>query len=261
VDDVVARLRAAGCVFAEDEAAVLLGSAASADELAAMVERRAAGFPLEHVVGWAEFCGRRVLVGPGVFVPRRRSEFLVRCAVAVATPDAVVVDLCCGTGAVGAAVAAGVEGIELHAADADPAAVAWARVNLPDAGVHEGDLDAALPDELRGRVDLIVAVAPYVPTDAVRLMPPEARDHEPRPALDGGADGLDVVRRLADLAPSWLVAGGRLLVEVGDHQAGATAAAFTTAGLDAHRERDDEVEATVVVGRLGPDGIRATLPP
>ena len=261
VDDVVTRLRAAGCVFAEDEAAVLSESAASVDELAAMVEQRAGGLPLEHIVGWAEFCGRRILVGPGVFVPRRRSEFLVRCAVRYAAPGAVVVDLCCGTGAVGAAVAAVVEGIELHASDFDPAAVAWARANLPDAAVYEGDLDAALPADLRRRVDLIVAVAPYVPTDAVRLMPPEARDHERRLALDGGEDGLDVVRRLAGLAPSWLVRGGRLLVEVGDHQAEATASAFTRAGLDAHRERNDEADATVVVGRHRPDGTGVTMRP
>src|SRR5438552_17689641 len=100
---IVARLRAAGCVFAEDEAAVLLASATDSASLAAMVDQRIAGRPLEHVVGWVEFCGRRVLVDPGVFVPRRRTELLVREARARRGP--VVVDLACGCGAVGLAVA------------------------------------------------------------------------------------------------------------------------------------------------------------
>src|SRR6266852_1615875 len=93
---IVTRLRAAGCVFAEDEAQLLISAARTPADLAAMVDRRAAGLPIEHVVGWAEFCGLRIAVDPGVFVPRRRTEFLVRQAVATARPRAVVVDLCCG---------------------------------------------------------------------------------------------------------------------------------------------------------------------
>ncbi|MEB8337437.1 putative protein N(5)-glutamine methyltransferase, partial [Streptomyces endophyticus] len=103
---VVESLRAAGCVFAEDEARILLSTARDAAELAALVERRASGLPLEHVVGWAEFCGLRVAVDPNVFVPRRRTEFLAREALTRTPPDAVVVDLCCGTGAVAAVLAA-----------------------------------------------------------------------------------------------------------------------------------------------------------
>ncbi|MER6045258.1 putative protein N(5)-glutamine methyltransferase, partial [Streptomyces sp. NPDC001856] len=105
-DAVVLALRAAGCVFAEDEAELILEAARTPDELTAMVERRAAGRPLEVVVGWADFHGRRVIVEPGVFVPRRRTEFLVDRALAHAPHARVVVDLCCGTGAVGAALAA-----------------------------------------------------------------------------------------------------------------------------------------------------------
>src|SRR6476646_5808984 len=107
---VVARLRAAGCGFAEDEARLLLTGAASPSELEAMGGRRVAGVPLEHVLGWAEFGGLRITVAPGVFVPRRRTEFLVRQAVALAQPGAAIVDLCCGAGAIGAALAAAVEG-------------------------------------------------------------------------------------------------------------------------------------------------------
>src|SRR5262249_19817993 len=103
---IVTRLRAAGCVFAEDEARLLLATARTPAELSAMVDRRTAGHPLEHVLGWADFCGLRVAVDPGVFVPRRRTEFLVRQAIAIAPPRPVVVDLCCGSGAVGAALAA-----------------------------------------------------------------------------------------------------------------------------------------------------------
>src|SRR5512132_423703 len=127
---VVTQLRDAGCVFAEDAAQLLVDSAKTPGELAAMVERRAAGVPLEHVVGWADFCGLRVAVSPGVFVPRRRTELLVRRAAAVAAPGAVVVDLACGSGAVGMAVAALVGSVALHAVDIEPAAVRCARRNL-----------------------------------------------------------------------------------------------------------------------------------
>jgi release factor glutamine methyltransferase len=247
--DVVARLRAAGCVFAEDEARLLIEAAGTPAELSALVARRVGGLPLEHVLGWAAFAGLRIAMDPGVFVPRRRTELLAREAAAVARPGAVVVDLCCGSGAVGVAIAAAVTGIELHAADLDPAAVGCARRNLHPLGghVHEGDLDAPLPVTLRGRVDVLVVNAPYVPTGAVGLMPPEARLHEPRIALDGGADGLDVQRRVAAAAPTWLAAGGHLLVETSVRQAPLTAAAVTAAGLAPRVVHDDELDATVVV--------------
>src|ERR1700736_1693903 len=103
---IVTRLRAAGCVFAEDEARLLIAAARTPDELDPMVDQRAAGLPLEHVLGWAEFCGLRITVAPGVFVPRRRTEFLVEQAIALARPGDVIVDLCCGAGAIGVAVAA-----------------------------------------------------------------------------------------------------------------------------------------------------------
>jgi release factor glutamine methyltransferase len=253
-DAVVRRLRAAGCVFAEDEAALLVAAAtdvAATDPAALerLVARRVAGEPLEQVLGWAEFCGLRVVVEPGVFVPRRRTELLARRAAALARPGALVVDLCCGSGALGAAVTAAVPGIVLHAADVDPAAVRCARRNLPGAaGVHEGDLYAALPADLRGRVDVLVANVPYVPSEAVALMPPEARDHEPRSALDGGADGLAIARRVADGAPDWLAPGGSLLIETSEEQAPSAAGAFAAAGLSPRVVDDDELGATVVIG-------------
>jgi release factor glutamine methyltransferase len=245
---IVSRLRAVGCVFAEDEARLLVEAAGSPAELAAMVERRVDGLPLEHVLGWAEFCGLRVLVDPGVFVPRRRTEFLVRQAAALARPGAVVVDLCCGSGAVGAVLATLVDGIDLHAADIEPAAVRCARRNIGDDRVHEGDLYAPLPAGLRGRVDVLVANAPYVPTAAIGLMPPEARDHEPLVALDGGDDGLDVQRRVAADAAAWLAPGGHLLVETGARQAPHTADTFARSGLQPRIAASSELDATVVIG-------------
>jgi release factor glutamine methyltransferase len=251
-DAVVVRLRAAGCVFAEDEARLLLADAGSAAELDAMVERRVAGEPLEHVLGWAEFSGLRIAVSTGVFVPRRRTEALVEEAVALARPGAVVVDLCCGSGALGLAVASSVEGVELHATDVDPAAVACAAGNVAAVGgqAHAGDLFAALPVELRGRVDVLLANVPYVPSDAIALMPPEARLHEARAALDGGADGLDVARRMIADAPRWLAPGASLLFETSEGQAAAALETVSDAGLTARLVTDDDRGATVVVGTL-----------
>lgn len=245
----VTQLRAAGCVFAEDEARLLVSAARTPAELAVMVDRRASGLPLEHVIGRAEFCGLRIAVDPGVFVPRRRTEFLVRQAAALAGPRPVVVDLCCGSGAVGAALVAALDRVELHAADIDPVAVRCARRNVAGAGgqVYEGDLYEPLPATLRGRVDVLVANAPYVPTEAIGLLPPEARLHESRVALDGGADGLDVVRRVTAAAPLWLAPGGHLLVEISDDQAPRTVETVARHGLTPRVARSD-ARRVVVVG-------------
>jgi release factor glutamine methyltransferase len=251
--EVVTALRAAGCVFAEDEARLLTEAARSPDHLAELVARRVAGEPLEVVVGWAEFCGLRIAVDPGVFVPRRRTEFLAQHAIALTGPDAVAVDLCCGSGAVAAALAATVRPAELHAADLDPAAVRCARRNLAGlAAVHQGDLYAALPGDLRGRVDVLVANAPYVPTDAIGTMPPEARDHEPLVALDGGADGLDVLRRVLADAPEWLAPRGHVLVESSLGQAPVLAAAAAAAGLHPEVAHSEDLAATILIATRRP---------
>lgn len=254
---VIRELRAAGCVFAEDEAELLLSTARTETELAAMVERRVLGLPLEHVVGWAEFYGRRITVDPGVFVPRRRTEFLVGQAVGLGRRAGdrtgrapVVVDLCCGSGAVGAVLADALDRIELHAADIEPAAVRCARRNVAPAGgeVYEGDLFDALPGGLRGRIDVLVANVPYVPTSEVGLLPPEAREYEPLVALDGGADGLDVLRRVTAAAPRWLAPGGHLLVETSERQAPHAVEAFTRNGLAPRVTGSEELYATVIIG-------------
>ncbi|MEU8508363.1 putative protein N(5)-glutamine methyltransferase [Streptomyces brevispora] len=251
LSSLVTTLRTAGCVFAEDEAELITATAADPAALTAMVERRVAGLPLEHVLGWAEFSGLRIAVDPGVFVPRRRTEFLIRQAVEVAPSPAVVVDLCCGTGALGAALAAALEGVELHASDVEPAAVRCARRNLGELGrVYEGDLFAPLPDSLRGRVDVLLANVPYVPTGDVALLPAEARVHEPLVALDGGGDGLDVMRRVAAEAPHWLAPGGSLLVETSERQAARAVETVGGSGLTPRVVFSDELYATVVIGTL-----------
>ncbi|MEU5090470.1 putative protein N(5)-glutamine methyltransferase [Streptomyces sp. NPDC021356] len=248
--EAVTALRAAGCVFAEDEAELILATAGTPHEVTVLVERRAAGLPLEQVLGWAAFHGLRIAVEPGVFVPRRRTEFLVDQALAQAPDASVVVDLCCGSGAVGTALATALGPVELHAADIDPAAVRCARRNVDAVGgrVHEGDLFEALPAALRGRVDILAANVPYVPTGEVALLPSEARDHEPPTALDGGADGLDVLRRVAAGASDWLAPGGCLLVETSARQAPAALAAFAAAGLAARLAASEELYAHVVLG-------------
>jgi release factor glutamine methyltransferase len=255
LDVLVGRLRAAGCVFAEDEAALLTGAAAEPAALEELVARRVAGEPLEHVLGWADFHGRRIALDPGVFVPRRRTEFLAEQALALARAAReggrrpVVLDLCCGSGALAAVVAAELgAGVAVFAADVDAAAVTCARRNLPSAEVFQGDLFDPLPGTLRGRVDVLVANVPYVPTGELRLMPREARDHEPAAALDGGEDGLAVLRRVVGEAGRWLAPGGRVLVETSVAQVPAALEAFARAGLTPRVLRSEEHGATIVIG-------------
>jgi len=247
--ELVRRLRQAGCVFAEDEAAVLLDGANDPGQLERMTAQREAGLPLEQIVGWAEFDGLRIALEPGVFVPRRRSGLLVALASEHVQDGSIVLDLCCGTGALGAALLARHPAAEVYAADVDPAAVANARRNLHPLRVFEGDLYAALPHALRGGIDVLLVNAPYVPTEAISLMPPEARDHEHRVALDGGADGLDVQRRVVAEACGWLSRGGVLLVETGADQASTTAALMVAVGLTADTVSNPETGSTAVRGR------------
>lgn len=215
-----------------------------------MVEQRVAGLPIEHVVGFAEFCGLRISLDAGVFVPRRRTEHLVAEALALAWPGAVVVDLCCGSGALGVAVHAGQPAITLYAADIEPAAVHCARRNVEPIGgqVFQGDLYSALPPSLRGRIDILLSNVPYVPTDEVRLLPTEARLHEPLVTLDGGTDGLEILRQVAADAARWLAPGGSMLTETSEEQAPIAAEILSTAGLNPRITTSEELYATTVIG-------------
>lgn len=247
---IVPLLRAAGCVFAEEEARLLVAAADDARELAAMVHSRMEGLPLEHVLGHVEFCGLQLEIDAGVFVPRRRTELLAMEAISRTHPGGTVLDLCCGCGALGAAVASAVPGIELYASDIEPAAVACARRNLAPRGGHvfQGNLFDPLPPDLRGSVEVLVSNAPYVPTGRIPMMPPEARLHEPLVALDGGVDGLDIQRRVVAEASHWLAPGGHLLVEASEAQAPVSAGFFAGHGLRPAIITSHELEATIIVG-------------
>nr|BFE61830.1 putative protein N(5)-glutamine methyltransferase [Dactylosporangium thailandense] len=246
----IARLRAAGCVFAEEEADQLLAAGSDPAALESMVARRVAGAPLEHVLGFAEFAGVRVAVTDGVFVPRHRTQLLTDTARGLLRDGGTVLDLCCGTGALGLVVVRGFRGVRLVATDLDPVAVGCARRNL--SGVTEevfaGDLFAPVPDDLRGRVDVLLANVPYVPTAEIAYLPEEFRVHEARAALDGGADGLDVLRRVAALAAGWLAPGGALLTEAGEGQLGTAHALLRAGGLRPRTVTDPRTETSVVVG-------------
>lgn len=246
--EAVYRLRTAGCVFAEDEAEVLREAAGDDTALSALVSRRVTGEPLEQVVGWADFGGVRVRLSPGVFVPRVRSELLVNLAVTEAGSGCVVVDLCCGSGALGLVLKSRRPDVTLHSADLDPAAVACARLNL-DSDVYQGDLFEALPDDLRNRVGLLLANVPYVATRHIPLLPAEARDHEPHSALDGGDDGLAVFRRVAAGAPRWLAPGGVLISEITEAQTAAAVETATGYGLTATVLTNDDLDARAILAR------------
>jgi release factor glutamine methyltransferase len=258
---VVSTLREAGCVFAEDEAALLCAEAGNASQLAAMVARRTGGEPLELVLGWAEFRGLRIAIEPGVFVPRQRTAYLAELASGFLAPGDVIVDLCCGAGAIGASLLdtirrRGEGDIELHAADVSDAAVHCARENLSTAiddgiaFVYQGDLDAPLPPGIAGRVSVLTANVPYVPSGEIALLPAEARDYEPLSALDGGSDGLDILRRVAGAAPRWLKHDGALLIEISDRQQDSAIAAFEAAGLEPSVHESEDYFSTVLIGRL-----------
>ncbi|WP_249310078.1 putative protein N(5)-glutamine methyltransferase [Bacillus sp. FJAT-49736] len=247
---IVNKLRNAGCVFAEDEAQLLISEAYSLEDLIRKVEKRVGGLPLEYVIGWAHFCGLRIAVERGVFVPRQRTEFLVRHAKELAGSGDVVVDLCCGSGAIGAALAAALDDLSLYCSDIDPIAIRCARRNMARFGgqVFEGDLYKALPQPIKGYINILVANVPYVPTKAIDLLPTEARLYEPNLALDGGDDGLNILSKVVEEAPFWLAPGGHLLIETSEMQATQTFEIFVHAGFATEVVRDAELDATVVIG-------------
>ena len=260
--DTVAFLRAAGCVYPEEEARILTEAAHSIDELCFLLHRRATGEPLEYIVGWAEFCGLRVPLCRGVFVPRRRTEFLAECAIeAVRNATALdsarqvkVLDLCCGSGAIGLAVATQSGNVELLAADDSPVAVGCARKNLARIGgrVYQGDLFAPIPRTELHTLDLIVANAPYVPTAEIQTLPAEARLYEPLSTLDGGPDGTSVQRRIFAAAADWLHMPGLVLIETSRDMASQTTLIAKDNGFAVEIRDSSELEATVVVASRRP---------
>lgn len=245
--DLVERLRAAGCVFAEDEAALIISQEPDAAAREALVARRVAGEPLETVLGWVLFGGLRLAVEPGVFVPRRRTEFVARLAIAELPRGGTLVDLCCGVGAIAALVAHERPDARVIAADFDPRAVAVAAGNLEPYGatalVSDMDANVSLP------INVITACPPYVPTDEIQFMPSEARDFEPNTALDGGADGTELQAAVFAAAARRLAPRGVAIVETSASQAELTAQRAMQAGLNPAVGHNEELGATVVVAR------------
>ena len=232
-------LAAGGSVDPAAEADALLeASNAGVGPLEELLARRLAGEPLAWIIGWVRFCDARVRVDPGVFVPRPQTEALARRAVALLPADGIAVDLCAGSGAIAVVLGAARPRATVIATDVDPAAVACARRNGVEALL--GDLDEPLPPALRGRVDVVTAVVPYVPTEELHLLPRDVLAHEPRRALDGGPRGTVVLERAARAAARWLRPGGSVLLELGGEQADELSTTMADAGLSAIRVHRDE---------------------
>lgn len=245
--ELIARLRAAGCVFAEEEAAEIRrvrGDDPAAVE--AVVRARTAGVPLEQALRRARFADVELEVGAGVFVPRLRAEAIVDAAVASRPEARVVVDLGAGAGAIAAALATRMPHAEVHAVDVDAAAVAIAAANGAVFGfsAHRGDWWAGLPAALRGRVELAAAYLPHVPTRELAHIPRDFRDHEPELAVHGGADGLDPLRAVLAGLDAWMAPGGALVTLVAGEQA------ETARGLAEHaRVVESDDDAVLIVER------------
>jgi release factor glutamine methyltransferase len=236
-------LEDAGFVAAGEEAAELLAAASGdAGRLDALVARRLTGEPLAWITGWAPFCGLRIRVDTGVYVPRWQTEALVRRAVERLPPDGIAIDVCTGSGALAAALRSARPGARVVASDVDERAVACSRSNGVEA--YLGDLLAPLPADLEGRADLVAGVVPYVPTSALGLLQRDTFTFETPVPYDGGTDGLDVLRRVVAEGPRFLRGGGALLLELGGDQAEALRddlARHGYGGVDVVRDEDGDV--------------------
>lgn len=211
-------LAEAGCIAAGEEATELMLTAAGvSDLLDELVSRRIDGEPIAWLTGEITFCGVKLFVAPGVYVPRWQTEPLARRAATLLPAAGVAVDLCTGAGAIAAVLGAAVPTARVIATELDDNAVQCARRNGVE--VFEGFLDDPLPREFEHRVDVLTAVAPYVPTDSLRLLPRDVQAFEPRLALDGGIDGTELLRQVVPRSARWLRRGGWLLLELGGDQA------------------------------------------
>jgi release factor glutamine methyltransferase len=248
----VSALADAGFLAPDVEAdALLAASAAGCGSIDAVLARRLEGEPLAWITGWATFCGVRIRVDHGVFVPRPHTGGLARRAAEVLPPDGIAVDLCTGSGAVAAILGAAHPRATVVGTDVDPVAVACARRN----GVLslEGDLDQPLPPSMRGRVDLVTAVVPYVPTEELHLLPRDVLAREPRQALDGGPRGTTQLVRAAEAAARWLRPGGTVVLELGGDQATEMTEELTDLGfVDVRVRADEEGRDRAIEARRGP---------
>ena len=242
---VLQALAEGGCVAPAEEAdALFKASSEGVGPIEELVDRRLHGEPLAWITGSVLFCGVRVLVDPGVFVPRPHTQALARRATSLLPDGGIAVDLCTGSGAVAAVLGSAHPEATVVATDLDPLAVACAGRNGVRALV--GDLDEPLPPSLRGRVDVMTAVVPYVPTKELAFLPRDVLANEPRSALDGGPRGTTLLVRATEAAARWLRPGGSVLLELGGDQAGEVTTAFEKVGLSAirvHRDGDGQDRA------------------
>lgn len=255
-------LSGAGCVAAEEEATELVARAAGdAGLLDALVRRRMTGEPLAWITGTVSFCGLPIRVDPGVYVPRGQSEPLARRAAARLPANGTGVDVCTGAGAIAKTMSAHRPHARVVASDIDGRAVACASANGVE--VYRGDLFAPLPRLLEGRVDVVVAVVPYVPSPALRLLPRDTLVFESSLFYDGGNDGTDLLRRVLSEGPRFLRPGGALLLELGGEQAAAIDDDLARLGyVDVIRLVDEDgdvrgVEATLDSPHQSVDGTAA----
>jgi release factor glutamine methyltransferase len=249
---VASELAAGGCVAPDEEAHVLVrATSEGVGPLEELVARRLGGEPLAWISGSVDFCDIRIHVDPRVFVPRPHTQAMARRAVSLLPPAGIAVDLCTGSGAVAAALASARPRATVVATDADPLAVACARRNGVNALI--GDLDEPLPTSLRGHVDVLTAVVPYVPTEELPFLPRDVLANEPRRALDGGPCGTTVLVRVVEASARWLRPGGSVLLELGGDQAGEVAAAFEQVGLSGIRvHRDGDGQDRAIEARADP---------
>lgn len=243
-----ARLAAAGCIAAGEEAVDLIAAAVDEAHLEALVARRELGEPLAWITGTTAFCQQHVRVLPGVYVPRFQSEELARLAASVLPPHGWALDLCTGSGAVAVHLQASVPSAFVIGVDIDEASATCARANGVATAV--GDLGEAIGGPRR--FDVVTAVAPYVPTSELRLLPADVQRYEPGLALDGGPDGLDVLRRIVVVARRLLRPGGWLVLEIGGVQHQSLASQFRQAGYAHVRNwRDDDGDVRGVATQAG----------
>lgn len=187
----------------------------------ALVLRRIAGEPLQYLTGIAGFRRLDIAVGPGVFVPRPETEVLVEHALARLPEGGTLVDLGTGSGAIALAIADERSDARVVATEASADALRWAAVNKERLSSRveflEGDLFAPLPDEFRGKIDVVVSNPPYIADDERSALPSDVLDHEPHIALFSGTDGTSIIERIVEDAPTWLRRGGWLMIEISPH--------------------------------------------
>lgn len=247
------QLAAAGCIAAEEEAEELAAAAMGDREvLTALVGRRTTGEPLAWITGSVVFCGCSLMVAPGVFVPRWHSEPLAERAAELLPPHGRAIDLGTGCGAIARVLLDRHPDAAILGTERDQLAAQCARRN--GVAVVEGDLFQGVPASWKGTVDVVVAVLPYVPTREIAYLPRDVRTFEPSSALDGGGDGLDVVRRAVSEGRGWLHEGGHLLLEIGGDQPGALIPTLEMAGFGTRAVMSDAdgdprgIEAVAISG-------------